>query len=70
MIAVMILNVLLEVEEQPVAQVLINVEKGKGIVTLMLNALEVWNVAREMVLMTTVDQDSLIIMTVVMIQQK
>ena len=41
MIAVMILNVLLEVEEQPVAQVLINVEKGKGIVTLILNALEV-----------------------------
>ena len=41
MIAVMILNALLEVEEQPVAQVLINVEKGKGIVTLMLNALEV-----------------------------
>jgi hypothetical protein len=41
MIAVMILNALLEVEEQPVAQVLINVEKGKGIVTLILNALEV-----------------------------
>ena len=41
MIAVMILNVLLEVEEQPVAQVLINVEKEKGIVTLILNALEV-----------------------------
>ena len=40
MIAVMILNALLEVEEQPVAQVLINVEKGKGIVTLILNALE------------------------------
>ena len=31
MIAVMILNAQLEVEEQPVAQVLINVEKGKGI---------------------------------------
>ena len=70
MIAVMILNAQLEVEEQPVAQVLINVEKGKGIVTLILNALEVWNVARAMVLMTTVDQDSLIIMTVVMIHQK
>ena len=70
MIAVMILNAQLEVEEQPVAQVLINVEKGKGIVTLILNALEVWNVARAMVLMTTVDQDSLIIMTAVMIQQK
>ena len=41
MIAVMILNALLEVEEQPVAQVLINVEKGKEIVTLILNALEV-----------------------------
>ena len=41
MIAVMIQNVLMEVEEQPVAQVLINVEKGKGIVTLILNALEV-----------------------------
>ena len=41
MIAVMILNAQLEVEEQPVAQVLINVEKGKGIVTLILNALEV-----------------------------
>ena len=70
MIAVMILNVLMEVEEQPVAQALTNVEKGKGIVTLILNALEVWNVARAMVLMTTVDQDSLIIMTVVMIHQK
>ena len=41
MIAVMILNVPMEVEEQPVAQVLTNVEKGKEIVTLMLNALEV-----------------------------
>ena len=41
MIAVMILNVLMEVEEQPVAQVLTNVEKEKGIVTLILNALEV-----------------------------
>ena len=41
MIAVMIQNVLMEVEEQPVAQVLTNVEKGKGIVTLILNALEV-----------------------------
>ena len=40
MIAVMILNVLMEVEEQPVAQALTNVEKGKGIVTLILNALE------------------------------
>jgi hypothetical protein len=40
MIAVMILNALLEVEEQTVAQVLINVERGKGIVTLILNALE------------------------------
>ena len=70
MIAVMILNVLMEMEEQPVAQALTNVEKEKGIVTLILNALEVWNVARAMVLMTTVDQDSLIIMTVVMIHQK
>ena len=41
MIAVMILNVLMEVEEQPVAQALTNVEKEKGIVTLILNALEV-----------------------------
>ena len=41
MIAVMIQNVLMEVEEQPVAQALTNVEKGKGIVTLILNALEV-----------------------------
>ena len=40
-IAVMILNVLMEVEEQPVAQALTNVEKEKGIVTLILNALEV-----------------------------
>ena len=70
MIAVMILNVLMEVEEQPVAQALTNVEKGKGIVTLILNALEVWNVARAMVLMTTVDQVSLKTMTAVMIQQK
>jgi hypothetical protein len=41
MIAVMILNALMEVEEQPVAQVLTNVEKGKGIVILILNALAV-----------------------------
>ena len=41
MTAVMTQNVLVEVEEQPVAQAPTNVEKGKGIVTLILNALEV-----------------------------
>ena len=41
LIAAMILNVPMEVEEQPVAQVLTNVEKGKGIVILILNALAV-----------------------------
>jgi hypothetical protein len=41
LIAAMILNVPMEVEEQPVAQVLTNVEKRKGIVILILNALAV-----------------------------
>ena len=41
MIAVMILNVLMEVEEQPVAQALTNVEKGKGIVTRILTVLAI-----------------------------
>ena len=41
MIAVMIQNVLMEVEEQPAAQAPTNVMKGKGIVTPILNALEV-----------------------------
>ena len=41
MIAVIILTVLMEVEEKPAVQAPTNVEQGKGIVTLILNALEV-----------------------------
>ena len=41
MTAVMTQNVLVEVEEQPVAQAPTNVEKGKAIATLMLDAVAV-----------------------------
>ena len=49
-----------------------NVEKGKAIATLMLDAVAVWNVAKAMVLMTTaiLHWDSLLIMTAAMILQK
>ena len=40
-IAVMILTVLMEVEEKPVVQAPINVEQGKGIVTLILTVLAI-----------------------------
>ena len=41
MTAVMTQNVLVEVEEQPVAQTQTNVKQGKEIVTLILNVLAI-----------------------------
>ena len=40
-IAAMILTVLMEVEEKPAVQAPINVEQGKGIVTLILTVLAI-----------------------------
>ena len=69
MIAVIILAVLMEVEEQHAAQVPTNVNQGKGIVTLILTVLAILNVAKAMGRMTTVilPWDSLLIMIAVMI---
>ena len=41
MIAAMLLTVLMEVEDQPAAQALTNVEQEKGIVIMILTVLEI-----------------------------
>ena len=46
--------VLMEVEENPAAQAPTHVEQGTETATLMMTALAIWNVARAMVLITTV----------------
>ena len=46
-------DVLMEVEDQHVAQAHVNVGKGKEIVTQMLTVLAIWNAVKAMVSMTT-----------------